>query len=375
MSDNKTLTMKDMARALGVSVATVSRALSNSPSISAEVREKIQQYAQENNFTPNVLASRLRQTNVKHSKVIGVIVPEFVHYYFSTILSGIEEEASSHGYTLLVAQSNESYEREVEICQNFLENRVCGVIVSQAKDTVKYEHFRNLIEAGCPLVFYDRICTGINASRVVVDDYDGAFNAVSHLIETGCRRIAFLGSRPNMEITKNRYNGYADALLHAKIPIDNSLVINCDNGDMATELVPRLYDPVPVIYSPSKTRGGQGALTTVPVPVDVPVGAPPSPDAFFCINDETAVSVVHALKRLGLSIPKDVSVCGFANDNLSRACDPLLTTVEQRGREVGRLATEILITSLDNPQVSQHPIKRIVRTKLIIRGTTKDNIQ
>ena len=361
MSDNKTLTMKDMARALGVSVATVSRALSNSPSISAEVREKIQQYAQENNFTPNVLASRLRQTKVKHSKVIGVIVPEFVHYYFSTILSGIEEEASSHGYTLLVAQSNESYEREVEICQNFLENRVCGVIVSQAKDTVKYEHFRNLIEAGCPLVFYDRICTGINASRVVVDDYDGAFNAVSHLIETGCRRIAFLGSRPNMEITKNRYNGYADALLHAKIPIDNSLVINCDNGDMATELVPRLYDPSHP--SPVHSLAVLGEAS------------PPSPEAFFCINDETAVSVVHALKRLGLSIPKDVSVCGFANDNLSRACDPLLTTVEQRGREVGRLATEILITSLDNPQVSQHPIKRIVRTKLIIRGTTKDNIQ
>ena len=361
MSDNKTLTMKDMAQALGVSVATVSRALSNSPSISAEVREKIQQYAQENNFTPNVLASRLRQTNVKHSKVIGVIVPEFVHYYFSTILSGIEEEASNHGYTLLVAQSNESYEREVEICQNFLENRVCGVIVSQAKDTVKYDHFRNLIEAGCPLVFYDRICTGINASRVVVDDYDGAFNAVSHLIETGCRRIAFLGSRPNMEITKNRYNGYADALLHAKIPIDNSLVINCDNGDMATELVPRLYDPSHP--SPVHSLAVLGEAS------------PPSPDAFFCINDETAVSVVHALKRLGLSIPKDVSVCGFANDNLSRSCDPLLTTVEQRGREVGRLATEILITSLDNPQVSQHPIKRIVRTKLIIRGTTKDNIQ
>ena len=358
MSDNKTLTMKDMAQTLGVSVATVSRALSNSPSISAEMREKIQQYAQENNFTPNVLASRLRQTNVKHSKVIGVIVPEFVHYYFSTILSGIEEEASSHGYTLLVAQSNESYEREVEICQNFLENRVCGVIVSQAKNTVKYDHFRNLIEAGCPLVFYDRICTGINASRVVVDDYDGAFNAVSHLIETGCRRIAFLGSRPNMEITKNRYNGYADALLQAKIPIDNSLVINCDNGDMATELVPRLY------------HVGESAISS-----QTQQQQPPSPDAFFCINDETAVSVVHALKRLGLSIPKDVSVCGFANDNLSRSCDPLLTTVEQRGREVGRLATEILISSLDNPQVSQHPIKRIVRTKLIIRGTTKDNIQ
>ena len=346
MSDNKTLTMKDMAQALGVSVATVSRALSNSPSISAEMREKIQQYAQENNFTPNVLASRLRQTNVKHSKVIGVIVPEFVHYYFSTILSGIEEEASSHGYTLLVAQSNESYEREVEICQNFLENRVCGVIVSQAKNTVKYDHFRNLIEAGCPLVFYDRICTGINASRVVVDDYDGAFHAVSHLIETGCKRIAFFGSRPNMEITKNRYNGYADALLQAGLPIDDELVINCDTGAQATELIPTIFGPESTLSAP--------------------------PDALFCINDDTAVSAVHALKRMGIAIPQKVSICGFANDNLSSACDPQLTTVEQRGKEVGRLAAEILISQVEGEDPDPRPIKRIVRTNLIIRGTTRE---
>ena len=355
MSESKSLTMKDMAQALGVSVATVSRALSNSPSISAEVREKVQQYAREHNFIPNIMASQLRQTNLKPTKVIGVIVPELVHYYFSTILSGIEEEACRRGYILLVAQSNESYEREVKICHSFLENRVCGVIVSQAKDTVEYDHFRKLIDAGCPLVFYDRICTGINASRVVVDDYDGAFNAVSHLIETGCRRIAFLGSRPNMEITKNRYNGYADALLHAKIAIDNSLVINCDNGDMATELVPRLY------------HVGESAILS-----QTQQQQPPSPDAFFCINDETAVSVVHALKRLGLRIPEDVSVCGFANDNLTRACDPMLTTVEQRGKEVGRLATEILIAHVESPQDNSHPTKRIVRTKLIIRGTTRE---
>ena len=187
------LTMKDIARELGISVATVSRALNNSPRISEAQRQRIQQYARDHNFTPNVLAESLRHSRVKSMKVIGVIVPELVHYYFSTILKGIEEEAEQHGYRIMVAQSGEKYEREVRLCQSFYENKVCGIIVSQAKDTQHYEHFQRLIDAGVPLVFYDRICTGVNASRVVVDDYMGAFNAVSYLIQTGCRRIAYYG--------------------------------------------------------------------------------------------------------------------------------------------------------------------------------------
>ena len=164
------LTMKDIAHALGISVATVSRALNNSTRISAAQRQRIQQYAREHNFTPNVLAESLRHSRVKPVKIIGVIVPELVHYYFSTILKGIEEEAEQHGYRIMVAQSGEQYEREVRLCQSFYENKVCGIIVSQAKDTQHYDHFQRLIDAGVPLVFYDRICTGVNASRVVVDD-------------------------------------------------------------------------------------------------------------------------------------------------------------------------------------------------------------
>ena len=213
MNDKTPLTMKDIARELGISVATVSRALKDSPRISPERRAAIQQYAREHDFTPNVLAESLRHSRVQPVKLIGVIVPEFMHFYFSSVLAGIEEEASSRGYRIMVAQSNEQYEREVRICQSFYENKVCGIIVSQAKDTKRYDHFERLMDAGVPLVFYDRICTGVNASRVVVDDYMGAYNAVSHLIETGCTRIAFYGSAPTLEISKNRFNGYKDALL------------------------------------------------------------------------------------------------------------------------------------------------------------------
>ena len=191
MNDKRQLTMKDIARELGVSVATVSRALSDSPSISRERRQSIQQFAREHNYFPNVIAEQLRHSRRNPSRAIGVIVPELVHYYFSSILDGIEAEASARGYQIMVAKSNESYDREVQICEAMLKNKVCGIIVSQAKDTERYDHFEHLVAAGVPLVFYDRICPALNASRVVVDDYMGTLNAVSYLIATGCKRIAF----------------------------------------------------------------------------------------------------------------------------------------------------------------------------------------
>ena len=220
MNHNQHMTMKDIARELGVSVATVSRALSDSPSISKERRQAIQQYAREHNYFPNVIAEQLRHSRRNPSRAIGVIVPELVHYYFSSILDGIEAEASARGYHIIVAKSNESYEREVQICESMLKNKVCGIIVSQAKDTERYDHFEHLTASGVPLVFYDRICPALNASRVVVDDYMGTLNAVSHLITTGCKRIAFYGTSMNLQIGKNRFNGYRDALYKHGLTLD-----------------------------------------------------------------------------------------------------------------------------------------------------------
>ena len=168
MNDNKSITMKDIADALGISVATVSRALNNSSRISPERREEIQRFAREHNFTPNVVARDLRNTRLLPSRTIGVIVPELVHYYFDTVLSGIEEQARIRGYRVIIGQSHESYEREVETCMAFAEARVCGIIISLAKGTSDYSHFRELQAAGLPLVFFDRICHAIHASRVVV---------------------------------------------------------------------------------------------------------------------------------------------------------------------------------------------------------------
>lgn len=341
MEERTTLTMKDIAREFGISVATVSRALKDSPRISAERRAAIQQYAREHNFTPNFIAESLRHSKVQPMKVIGVIIPEFAHYYFSSVLSGIEEEASARGYRVMVAQSNEQYEREVNICRSFYENKVCGIIVSQAKDTHQYDHFQRLIDAGVPLVFYDRICTGVNASRVVVDDYMGAYNAVTHLIETGCNRIAFYGSSMTLEISKNRFNGYKDALLKHGIQPDPALIYNCDNRTDAEAITP-------------------GILSE-----DAP------PNGFFAVNDDTAIGILYTAKRMGFKVPDDISVCGFTNGQRAVACDPMLTTVEQRGVKVGEEAADILIGHVEGTIPHNKMERRIVRTRLIIRGTTR----
>ena len=341
MKEGAALTMKDIARELGISVATVSRALKDSPRISKERREMIQAYAREHNFTPNVLAESLRHSRVQPQKVIGVIVPELVHYYFDSVLKGIEEEASAHGYHIMVAQSGGSYEREVKLCRSFYESKVCGIIVSQAKDTQQYEHFQRLIDSGVPLVFYDRICTGVNASRVVVDDYLGAYNAVSYLIDTGCRHIAFFGGPMNLEISKNRFNGYKDALLKHGLPFDERLTRECDNRSAAEEVTMTLFEDEPY------------------------------PDAFFAINDDTAVGILHMVKNMGMRVPEDVSICGFTNGERATSCDPMLTTVEQRGIRVGEEAANILIGHVEGTISPDKVERRIVRTRLIIRGTTR----
>ncbi len=333
--------MKDIARELGVSVATVSRALKDSSRISKEKRDAIKAYAEEHKFSPNMLAETLRNSKVRPAKVIGVILPQFTHFYFSSVMTGIEEIAAEHGYVLMVAQSNEDFEREIAVCKRFYDNKVCGIILSQSKNTTKYEHFQQLIDHGMPLVFFDRICTGVEASRVVVDDYQGAFNAVEHLINTGCRQIAFFSSPPNLEISKNRYNGYLDALRRNKLTPDERFFKICDNRNDAEIVAMELLQHEDI------------------------------PDAFFAVNDETAIGIMTAAKRLGYRIPNDISVCGFTNSNQSVACDPMLTTVEQRGIEIGRQAANILIEKVEGLLPFEQIEKRIVKTRLIVRDSTR----
>ena len=293
MEEKIPMTMKDIARELGISVATVSRALKDSPRISEQRRREIQQYAREHNFYPNAIGEALRHSRVMPQRVIGVIVPEFTHYYFSSILTGIEEAAAVRGYRIMVALSGEQYEREARICENFLRYKVCGVIVSQAKDTTNYDHYQKLIDAGIPIVFYDRICTGVNASRVVVD------------------------------------------------AIDETIIGICDNRADAEILTPKLM----ALEQP--------------------------PDGFFAVNDDTAIGILYTVKHAGYRVPEDICICGFTNGQRAVACDPMLTTVEQRGHRVGEEAAGILMDKVEGLLPMDKVEKRVVRTRLVIRGTTK----
>ncbi|MCD7900377.1 MAG: LacI family transcriptional regulator [Bacteroides sp.] len=331
------ITIKDIAKALGVSPSTVSRALKNNTDISQETRDAVHQYAQEHNYKPNALALNLRTSK---SNTIGVIIPQLVHHFFSCVLSGIEETAAKSGYNILVAQSNEKYEQEVKILHSFLAARVCGVITSLAKGTTQYDHYQELLDNNIPIVFYDRICTGINTERVVVDDYAGSFAAVEYMIQTGCKRIFFYSSPPHMEISKNRRNGYLDALRKYKIPVDESMIRYCDTCEQAIAITPDILE--------EEYR----------------------PDGFFAINDETASGILYACKLANLKVPEEISICGFTDGAIAQSTDPKLTTVEQHGEEVGQSAIHILIDKLEGKS-EQKSSNKIVRTNLVVRGTTK----
>jgi LacI family transcriptional regulator len=331
------LTIKDIAKALNISVSTVSRALNNNPDISSETIRLVQDYAKEHKYTPNSLALSLRTS---HSNIIGVIVPELANHFFSGVLSGIETIAEEEDYHIVVCQSLEDYKKEVRNVQTMINARVCGVLVSLSKTTTKYDHFQELIENDIPLVFFDRICTGIDAAKVVVDDYNGTFAAVEYMIKTGCRRIAFFSAPLNLEISKNRRNGYLDALRRYNLEVDEKLM--------------RIAD--------TKTLGYEQALDLLQ--------QENRPDAFMAMNDYTASGILLAAKQLGLKVPEEISIFGFSNSNISQDTDPMLSTMDQHPKKVGEEAMRLILERVKSENKSEAKNK-LVKTSMILRETTR----
>lgn len=304
------LTIKDIAKALNISASTVSRALNNNPDISTETIKLVQDYAKEHKYVPNTLALSLR---LQRSNIIGVIIPELANHFFSSVLSGMERVAEEEDYHVIVCQSAENYEKEKKNVQALINSRVCGVLVSMAKTTMKYDHFQELIDNNIPVVFFDRICTGIDSEKVVVDDYSGTFAAVEHMIQTGCRRVAFFHAPLNLEISKNRKNGYVDALMKYELPVDSSVIKEADTKQLGYKEAINLLQ--------QKNR----------------------PDAFMAMNDYTASGILLATKQLGLKVPEEVSIFGFSNSNISQDTDPMLSTVEQHPQKVGEEAMRLIL--------------------------------
>jgi len=331
------ITIKDIAKALNISPSTVSRALKNHPDISQDTKDAVNKFAKENHYKPNSLALSLRMSI---NNTIGVIVPEINNYFFSSVLSGIEQVANNENFNIIISQSDEIYEKEVRNTQALIGARVSGILASLCKHTTNYDHFQEVLESDIPLVFFDRICIGLNTDRVVVDDYVGAFAAVEYMIQTGCKRIAFFSSPFHLEISKNRKNGYLDALRKYGISVDDSLIKVCDTREDAIMIAPEILD------------------------------RPDRPDGFFAINDHCAAGIMYAVKLAKLRIPEDVAIFGFSDGELARACDPMLSTVEQHGFDMGRDAARLLIDKIKGITHGQYSNK-IVKTNLIIRESTR----
>jgi LacI family transcriptional regulator len=332
----KAITIKDIARELGISVSTVSRALQNHPDISEQTKELVRECAHRLHYKPNLMASNLRTSK---NTTIGVVIPELNHHFFASVLDGIEQTANDAGYNILICQSSEQVEKEEQNIQMLLNSRVAGILVGISKETIHLQHLQDIIDSGIPLVLYDRPCPSLLCDQVVSDDYAGAYNAVEYLIQTGCKRILYFSSSMNLEVAHRRYQGWRDALQKHSLWHSTEDIIIADTRELAMEELPKLMN--------THQR----------------------PDAIFCVNDHCASGVLYAAQTLGLKVPEDLSICGFSDAPLASITTPMLTTVEQHGTEIGTRAMQALLRKLNGETCTPHT--EIVQTNLIVRGTTK----
>lgn len=332
----KHTTIIDIARKLGISPSTVSRALSDHPDIKSETKKKVKKIAKELHYFPNPIAQSLKSNR---TTTIGVIVPEIKHDFFSSAISGIEEVAYQSGYTIILCQSNESFEREVVNTNLLMHHRVAGVVVSISQNTKCGDHFNDLLKQGIPLVFFDRVCEDVIASKVIIDDYKSAFDAVSFLIGKGYKRIAHFGGPKELDICKKRWSGYIDALKRADISLQNGFVR----------------------YGGMHEQDGYNSMDSL-------LNENTIPDAIFAVNDPVAIGAYQRIKEAGLKIPNDVAIMGFSNNKITSMVDPQLTTVDQPSFEMGRKSAQILIDIIEDRIVEPKTI--ILDTKLIERGST-----
>ncbi len=333
------VTIKDIARELGVSPSTVSRALKDHPDISEETRRHVRELADRMKYKPNAIALSLKN---RKSNVVGVIIPQIVHYFFSSVISGIEEVAGKYGYSVMIAQSNELFDKEVEAMAALADGRIDGLLISISKETVKYEHLRQFKEEGIEIVFFDRVPDDFKSDSVVIDDFQGALKAVQHLIDGGHKRILHLAGPQTRLIGRKRLKGYLQALENNRIPFDEKLVVPCDSFDAALSMMPELV-----------SSGLQF-------------------DAVFTVNDFTAAGVIQALKKLGKHVPEDMAVVGYGDDDIAKMIDPTLTTVRQPGKEMGARAMELLHKRLSSLEESNDIISEVLQAELVQRNSSLD---
>ncbi len=335
------LTLKKIAKELDVSISTVSKALRDSPEIGEETREKIKAFARHYNYKPNNIALSLKN---RKTKTIGIIIPEIVHHFFTTVISGVEKVANEMGYNVFVCLSDNSFDKEVLNMEMLANGSTDGFILSLAKETMQkgdYHHLKEAINQGMPLVLFDRVVEDIACDKVIIDDVAGAKKAVQYLHDLGCRKIALISTVDYVSVGKLRTKGYKEVLEENGLTFNDDLVLKIEEMDDSEAQIEKFLEGLDV-------------------------------DGVFAVNEHFAISAIKSIQEQGKKVPEDVSVIGFTDGELSKRFIPSLTTVSQHGMRIGEESARLLIEKLERtPSEEEYYKTIIVETGLVTRNSTK----
>ncbi|MFY7988290.1 LacI family DNA-binding transcriptional regulator [Flavobacterium sasangense] len=335
------VTLKQIAKELDVSISTVSKSLRDSPEISEDTRLKVQAFAKLYNYKPNNIALSLKN---KKTKTIGIIIPEIVHHFFATVISGIEQVANECGYNVIVCLSDESFDKEVINMEMLANGSTDGFIMSLSKETQQkkdFHHLQEVINQGMPVVLFDRISNDILCDKVIIDDQLAAYEATNFLISKGLKKIALLTTVDYVSVGKLRTDGYLNVLHDHGIEVDESLIIRIEDTEHCDEKINELLENKSV-------------------------------DAILAVNELFAVTAIKLAMAKGIKIPEDLSVVAFTDGIISKYSTPTITTISQNGIKMGRKAAEMLIKRLElEDEEDEHYKTEIIETNLIIRESTK----
>jgi LacI family transcriptional regulator len=334
------VTIKDIARSLNISVSTVSRALRNAYDVNEQTREKVLALAAEMNYKPNFNATGLAQGRTHN---LGIVLPTITNYYFSTVITGIQEVAYQNGYNITLFLTNDSYDRELSVINDLTVTSLDGLLVSISSDSKSCEHFQQMIDMGLPVVFFDRVPVDIKTSKVMQDDYNGSYAAVEHLIQNGYKKIAHIAGPKGLSFTEKRLKGYLAALKKYKLPYKEELVTFSDF---------------------SQECGEQDAHQLLDLKE--------KPDAIFAATDRKAIGAMLALKSRNIAIGKEFGVIGFTNDPMCTIISPTLSTIAEPAFEIGKKSCELLIKHITKKHFQPEEI--VLPAKLIARQSGRQSL-
>ncbi|TAI47984.1 LacI family DNA-binding transcriptional regulator [Flagellimonas allohymeniacidonis] len=333
------ITLKDIARELEVSISTVSKALKNSEEISRDTKEKIQAFARLYNYKPNNIAISLKN---KRTKNIGVVIPDIVHHFFTTVIRGIEKYANAKGYNVIVCLSEESFDKEVINMEMLANGSIDGFIMSLSSETQAkgdYNHLREVTEQGIPVVLFDRITNEVECDKVVIDDQLGGYLATKKLVGQGKKKIALITTDDYLSVSKARTEGYKKALLESNLPVDESRILKLPTMDMDENKIRKFFNSQEI-------------------------------DAVMCVNEIFAVFSMRVALEQGFKIPEEISFIGFTNGLLSKYANPSLTVVAQHGERMGEISAQMLIDKVESENEEETFQTKILEPTLVVRDST-----